>query len=145
MLGLLCNELVETSWRSSIFLRQYQSLGDPKTLISSPWTSQRTWSTPPPPPPLRIPHKKTIIKMTIRDLAYRLFCFVFCYCCLLHCGDEMRTCEKDLANSCFPLCIRYHRLPPSFCSVHSPACSLTRPKLHKIVLLRQRKMPIAIR
>ena len=52
-------------------------------------------SMPPPPGPgprttVRTPHKKT--KITIRDLTYRLFCFVFCYCCLLHCGDERRTC-----------------------------------------------------
>ena len=79
--------------------------GDPKTLTPGPWIPLRTWTTdqcmdrptdPPPPPPteppLRTPHKKKTIKMTIRDLTYRLFCFAFCCCCLLHCSDERRTC-----------------------------------------------------
>ena len=38
------------------------------------------------------PPKKTIRKMTIRNSTYRLFCFVFCYCCLLHWGNKRRTC-----------------------------------------------------
>ena len=51
-------------------------------------------------PSLYVPPIKSIIKMTIRDLTYRLFCFVFCYCCLLRCGDERRTSKKtdNLAN-----------------------------------------------
>ena len=124
-------------------------MGDPKTLIPGPWTALRTGPrTPPTDPPLRPSHKKTIIKMTIRDLTYRLFCFVLFFLLLLppslwRLKEDLRTSKKtdNLAN----LCIRCRPpLPPPFCSAHSLACSLTRPRLHKIVLLRKRKMPMSI-
>ena len=51
----------------------------------------RTWSTDHCTDRSTDPPIKTIIKMTIRNFTYRLFCFVFCYCCFLHCGDERRT------------------------------------------------------
>ena len=77
---------------------------------------------------------------------------LFCFLLLLppslwRWNEDLSTSKKtdNLANLCFSLCIRCHRLSSPFCSAHSPACSLTRPRLHKIVLLRQRKMPMSIR
>ena len=52
----------------------------------------QSMETPPPNgPTFTDPHTEKIIKMTIRDLTYPLFCFGFCHCFLLHCGDERRT------------------------------------------------------
>ena len=112
--------------------------GDPTTLIPGPWTTLRTWSSdhctdlskdPPTDPSLRTPHKKTTIKMTIRDLTYHLFSFFFF---LL-----MRT-SKKTNNSAIKTCVFAAglRLHPSFCSSHSSSCSVTRPRL-------LRKRPIA--
>lgn len=66
---------------------------------------------------------------------------------LWQCKEDLSTPKKtdNLANLCFSLCIHCHRLPPPFCSAHSPECSLTRTRLHKIGLLRQKKMPMSIR
>ena len=69
--------------------------------------------------------------------------------CKYCCGDKKRTCvlrkRPIIAKLCTSLCIHCNRLPPPFCLAHSPVCSLTPPRLHKIVLLRQRKMLISIR
>ena len=71
--------------------------------------------------------------MTIRDLIYRLFCFVFCYCCLLHCGDERRTCVLRKRPITKLTCVFAAGLllPPPFCSAHSSSYSVTRPRLQK--------------
>ena len=103
----------------------------------------------PPSPPYGPPIKRQYWKITIRDLSYRLFCFVFLPLfppSLWRWKEDLRTSKKTdkIANLCFSLRNRCHRLPPPFCSAHSPACSLTRPRLHKIVLRRQRKMPMSI-
>ena len=82
--------------------------------------------------------------MTTRDLTYHLF-FVSpwrncdCYAAqilqilLWQWKEDLRTSKKtdNLANLCFSLGIRCHRFPPSFCSAHSPACSLSRPRLQQ--------------
>ena len=118
--------------------------GDRTTLTPGPWTTLRTWSTdhctdlskdPPTDPSLRTPHKKTTIKMTIRDLTYHLFSFFFFL--LMRWKEDLHT-SKKTNNSAIKTCVFAAglRLHPSFCSSHSSSCSVTRPRL-------LRKRPIA--
>ena len=74
-----CEQRVPAQILTSLILS-----GDPKTLTPAPWTSPLlgTWSTDhytdrSTDPPLRTPYKKTTIKMTIRNLTYRLFVLFF--------------------------------------------------------------------
>ena len=70
-----------------------RSMDPPTDLVHAPWTTVQTG---PQNPPLRTPHEKTIIKMTIRDLTYHLF-FVSWWqilivtLCKYCCGDKRRT------------------------------------------------------
>ena len=115
--------------------------GDPKTLNPCPWT------------PLRTLHKKDNNKNDNQrfDLPRLFFASRWrnfdCYAAqilLWRWKLDLRTSKKtdNSANLCFSFCICSNRLSPPFCSAHSPSYSLTRPRLHKLVLLRQRKMPI---
>lgn len=81
-------------------------------------------------PPLYGSPVKTIIKMPIRDLAYRLF---FCYCCLLCCGVERRTfvLRKRPITQLTCVFAASLQLPPPFCLVQCSSCSVTRPRLQK--------------
>ena len=71
--------------------------------------------------------------MTIRDLTYRLFCFDFCYCCLLRCGDERRTCVLQKRPITQLTCVfaASVQLPPPFCLVQCSSSSVTHPRLQK--------------
>ena len=111
-----------------------RSMEPPYGLVHGPLYGPVHGPTPPPQGhPLRTPHKKTIRKMTIRDLTHCLFCFVFLLLLppsLWRWKEDMRTSKKtdNLAN----LCIRCRpRLPPPFCSAHSSSYSVTRPRLQK--------------
>ena len=134
-MGFLCCRN-RKAWSLNFVLLLLSVRGILKTLTPSPWTPLRTWSitrppAPPPPSPLRTPHKKARIKMTIIDLTHRLF-FVSRWP-NLHCDpvqillwrwkEDLCTSKKTdaLANLCFSLCIRWQRLPPPFCSAHWPA------------------------
>ena len=76
--------------------------GDAKTLTPSPWTSLPTWSTDHCTDRSTDPPKKTIIKMTIRNSTYRLFCFLLLLPpSLWRWKEDLRT-SKETGFSCEP-------------------------------------------
>ena len=76
--------------------------GDAKTLTSSPWTPLRTWSTDHCTDRSTDPPKKTIIKMTIRNSTYRLFCFLLMLPPSLWRWREDPRTSKETGFSCEP-------------------------------------------